>query len=243
VVVDHPVLGIIIVPAAELKAPEVLISRWHSRIEVGGSGSEGNSRTLDLRLAYAGYRETPDSRSKLDAIFRLTQSDGEQSREEATLLGRREWLFTESPWFLFGQSRFDYQRFQDYNSRLGANGGVGYSHVDTPSLSIRSRYGLGAFREFGGENRTINPEAVIGGEVRWVVWGQRLSLEADFFPELDPENLGEFRAIAQASWIVGLNRLNGVDLKLGMENEYRSQVEGNVRHNDLRYYLALTYAF
>lgn len=242
VVVDHPVLGIIEVPAGEVKVRELRPPRWRSRIEAGVSGSEGNTRTLDLRLAYAGDKETTFRRSKLDAVFRLTQTEGERSREDATVLGRREWLLTESPWFFFGQGRFDYDRFQDYDSRLAANAGVGYSHIETDSLSVRTRYGLGAYREFGSDDTRINPEALIGGEVRWAVWGQRFSLEADFFPELG-DDTGEFRAIAMASWLVGLNGLNGIDLKLGAENEYRSQVEGDVQRNDFRYYIALTYAF
>ena len=46
-----------------------------------------------------------------------------------------------------------------------------------------------------------------------------------------------------AEWVIDMSGIEGLALKLGIENEYDSQPRGDARRNDLNYYLALVYGF
>jgi hypothetical protein len=54
---------------------------------------------------------------------------------------------------------------------------------------------------------------------------------------------GEFRSVSTAEWVIALGKADGLSFKLGLENEYESDVGRDTESNDLSYYGALVFDF
>jgi len=226
-------------PEAEAKPDE---STWKHRAEAGLSGGEGNDEFLNLYLRYVGKSETETDRWKADAAYFLNTDNGERSAHEFNAGLLKDWLFPETPWFLFAQGGVDYDEFADYDFRVTANGGVGYQLVENATLDVRLRAGAGIAREFGSDDESIRPEALLGGEVDWKITdNQTLTANTFIYPDLS--DIGEYRITSEAAWEIRLNHADGMSVKVGLQNEYESEVDPGTKHNDLKYFGALIVDF
>lgn len=59
----------------------------------------------------------------------------------------------------------------------------------------------------------------------------------------DLDEFGESRVLAGSAWTIKIDEADGMSLKLGIENEYESRTEGTAKHNDVKYYGALVFDF
>ena len=70
---------------------------------------------------------------------------------------------------------------------------------------------------------------------------QTLTGYTHFYPDLGDG--GTFRNESAVHWKMTLDPTKGMSLKLGLENEYESQVGPGTKHNDIKYYGALVHDF
>ena len=91
----------------------------------------------------------------------------------------------------------------------------------------------------GGENDDLDPEGMIGFDANWQI-NSRQSFEFANNLSLQLDEVGELRNLTSLAWLIKLDQFNGVNLKLGVDNEYESDA-GNSRSNDLKYDLSLTW--
>ena len=87
-----------------------------------------------------------------------------------------------------------------------------------------------------GADDVLRPEGLISAIVgRYKLTdNQTLSSSITLYPDLiDSER---HRLISKLEWLIKINHADGVNLKLGLEDEYESQTEGGTQHNDLKYY-------
>lgn len=269
VVLDHPVMGNVTLPVDQVKAvvvtdgeggevlatpepePEPVVDTdslshkilpgWDKNFELGFNGSEGNSQTLNIHSAFDATQEDDHHRWKLGASFFQNKDDGTRTRNEFNAEVTHDWLMPDSDWFKFATAKYQYDEFQDWESRASAFIGVGKQLKKTDEHDVIGRVGIGGSYEFGSVNEIV-PEALLGLE--WVYTineRQTLASHVTVFPDLD--EFGESRTVAGVAWTLAVDEADGISLKFGVDNEYESSTEGNAKHNDVKYYGALVFDF
>ena len=230
-------------PAYEGNAlDEWFLPGWDKSLEVGFSGTDGNTETLNFYAAFSTQQETERDRWDIQARYFLAYDEGDQTRDEGHAFVIKDWLVPDERYFYFATARVDHDGFSGYDNRYSGFAGVGYDFVDDDKWSVTGRLGAGGNYEAGDVNE-FTPEALVGVEATWKIdEEQRFHIYSTFFPALDPL-FGEFRNVSGAEYKVKLAAGRGLSLKLGIENEYLSEVESGTEHNDLNYFGALVYDF
>jgi putative salt-induced outer membrane protein YdiY len=217
---------------------EPLLPGWERQFDLGISGAEGNSQSRNVHGALTAKTEAPEYRWDVQMVYDTAEEDGNQSREQFFAQANRDWLEPGSPHFYFAMGRFDWDDFQDWNYRVNTAGGYGYELVDRPGWALRGKTGLGVSRKFGGEEDELSPEGLLGLESFWKL-SEHHSIEfvTSLFPRLD--EMGEYRSLTSLSWV---NKLNAtMRLKVGLTNEYDSDVGADAKHNDFTYTTSLSW--
>ena len=253
VVMEHPVLGRITIPRAEVKAEEAVnpglfgtnfLLGWNRNLGAGLSGSAGVSSDLDVNLTMGLNREGERHRQEFTARYFYSQARDDTTGETTTgknqFFGRyiHDFLFPGSRFFLFGSGRYDYDQFEDWSQRIQASGGVGYELIQTESVQLRTRVGAGVSQTFSPSN--TSPEGLVNLDLGWdVVEGQRLTARATFFPNFG--DMPEWRFFTEAAYNISLGIIEGLGLRIGYQYEYDRGALGE--KNDLKYLANLIYNF
>jgi len=225
----------------DLSLADKLLPGWDKHFELGINGSDGNSQTFNLVSGFNATKEDESDRWKIDATYFRNQDDGNRTRNEFIGEVTHDWLMPDSPWFKFANGRYDYDEFQDWESRASGFLGVGKVLVDTSKHLVTGRAGLGGSYEFGTVNELV-PEAMLGLEWAYTINDhQKLESYVTVFPDLD--EFGESRTLAGAEWVIQIDEADSISLKFGLTNEYESKTEGIAKHNDVKYYGALVFDF
>ena len=219
-----------------------LFPDFESQFELGGSGSAGNTKTGDVRIGLRTERENEVARMKFGGTYQQSTSRGTTVRNQANAFMVHDWLFPNSPWFTFVSGNYDYDQFRAWNHRVSGFGGVGYSLAKHETFEVATRIGGGLTREFGGNNE-LRPEGLVSAAlIKWKPSdAQTVSASATLYPDLS--EFFEFRFLAGLEWLVTIDQADGLNLKLGIENEYESNTAYSKRDNDLKYYGALVLEF
>jgi putative salt-induced outer membrane protein YdiY len=199
---------------------------WDSGIELGVNGSSGTSDSFSVRSGAYIKRESRFSRLDFDTNYNFTAGDGKSTQNNAKLDLTNDWLIDEkSPWTLFAQSNFFYDKFASFDVQTNANLGIGYRFVHTPELDLMTRVGAGAEREFGGENNDWVPESLVGAEYsQRVTKTQKFYGKIEYFPEWD--QVGEYRVVSDLGWEIELVQPSNLSLKLSASDRYDSTPDG-----------------
>lgn len=264
VILDHPVLGRLVIPVPQIvAAPETPAapaapaapsapepappppSPWKFRAELGASGSDGNTDQSDLRAAIGALYEDEARRFKASAAWLTSKTDGDKTKDQQYVEATHDWLFKDSPWSVFATGRMDWDEFQDWDRRATVGGGAGYLAVDDEDFKLRFRAGLVGTREWGStdeDREDWRPEGLLGVEADWKI-NETNSIEAKstYYPDFD--DAGEYRLVSSAAWSVRLSKESSLSLKLGVEDEYDSHNENPFEKNDFRWFVALLYEF
>ena len=250
IVLEHAVLGRVTIPAAQLKPPEPenpglfgtsFLRGWKRSAEVGLNGAKGNSETLDLRVGLNLDYADDTRRWKFESRYLLSESDHETSQNHFYALLNRDFLRPDSRWFYFAGGRYDWDNFQDWKHRVNFSAGPGYHLVSSESFDLLGRVGPSVTAQ-GEQLDDVKGELLLGLEAEWrISETQTLSLRNSLFPELS--DAGEFRNLTNANWIIQLSERHPLALKIGIENDYESQVDPGNEKNDLKYFGTLMYSF
>jgi len=243
--------------AAELAATELAAERaaddgilgtgflagWDRRFELGINGSEGNSQSMNFRTGFHGDFEDDEDRWLMDTVYRTARSDGATTENKFYVQAIKDWLIPEEDYFFFANGRFDWDEFQDWDKRISGFGGVGYQFLDNDTWNVRGRAGLGGNQEMGGTlGDEFTTEALLGGEVDYNINdSQSIAFTNYLYPSL--EDAADFRNVTTLDYIIAIDRDKGVDLVLGLTNEYDSQTPATAKKNDFTYYISLVWNF
>ncbi len=213
--------------------PEV----WESSFELGIDGSEGNSTTLTFRSGVKFHRKVDWSDLKISISYVKSTAEYVETKHNAQLDAHHDWLFTDSPWSLFGKMILVYDEFRPFDLELTLNSGVGYRFVDTESTTFKGRLGSGATRQFNGPDNTWRPEAMLGIDFEHKFSErQKFHATCEYFPEWG--DFDSYRVRTDAGWEVLLDKATNMNLKLGIIDRYDSQAGGS-KPNALDYSLLL----
>jgi len=218
--------------------------KWKSEVELGYSGSRGPTLSDSLRIAANSALKTELHRWKLDASYNFATSDGKESKNDATAGVLKDWLIPETPWFGFGDARYDFDEFGSWNHRFSGHVGGGYDLLRTKPVDATLRVGLGAFEALEDEE-TTQYEALLGGEITWrVKKGMEAGAKTMWYPALNADSFGKhYRAVSSAYWKLHLSAFEAMSVKFAVDHEYESNVTGEKRHHDTKIYAAVVMSF
>lgn len=217
-------------------------SIWKGSVELGINGSEGNTRTLNGRAGAEAARETDAMLTKARISYKMARDGSQTTENKALAEARNDWKLGESKWSVFAQGSFEFDDFQDWDTRLSLYAGVGYRIIDEEKTKLNGRVGIGASREFGGTDDEWTPEGLLGADLsHQLTERQKLTASLDVYPSLSDG--GEFRSVARVAWEVLVDPEVKMSLKVGAEQRYDSDVAAGIRKSDLDYYALLVWSF
>lgn len=221
-------------------------SGWEGSVELGVTGSDGNSEAFNLRTSIDGERLTEHMETRIGLSYRYGTQNGTENTNRFEAYGRNDWLFPGSRWRAFAQAKYEYDEFQAWDSRISGYGGVGYELIrpedQKADMSLLARAGIGGSQTIGGPNEEFRPEALLGLDYNWQIKdGQKFFVVSEFYPSLD--DAGDFRWTTNAGYEIVLDEESNLYLTLGLENRYDSMPGAGAKRNDIDYYVTLGWKF
>jgi putative salt-induced outer membrane protein YdiY len=258
VVLEHPNLGKITLPAGQVKSVTTEADRiakakkeaepkWTSRIEAGLSGAEGNTDNLNFIAGLASDYRLPRGLWHFESRYFYKETEGEPTENRFYALLRRDWQFEkEERYTFFAEARYDRDQFQQWNQRAIAAGGVTYKFVEKEDLFVAFRVGGAATKEWGLEgpdqDDDVRPEGLIGVETKWKVdETKEATAQATYYPDLS--DLWEYRVLATGGLKYRLDQKGSLNLAVGAEYEYDTHRKDPFKRADVRYFALLTFDF
>jgi len=217
-----------------------LLEEWNFRLRLGMSNRDSNRQTTDINAKLTAKYKDDRDRWDISAQYFMQRRDDDKSRNDVHLAVRKDWLFPDSPWFLFGQLEWDHDEFKSWDHRVSTHGGLGYDLKDFFGLEAELRAGGGVTREFGGVDPKVRPESLFSSALTWKPDPKHtLSGSVEIFPSVDDED--EYRIRTQADWTYKFT--DNVGLSIGYWNEYDSAVPSGFEKNDTRVFGSVVFDF
>lgn len=246
-------------------------SKWLVGVELGLNGALGNSQSYNLRLSARGQRDSNNGELLAEVTYIRAEAASSDNRDadgngvadrpnleltDSKLLAslRNDWLSADGPWRYFVEATADADQFKDYDLRWSIASGPGYSFLNSTDSTVVGRIGAGLSEELGGEDQSLVPELLFGGDWKHrLSQRQKLTAKLTVYPDLSA--FGELRSVVKGSWDIDLDPQHNLKLRLGIEDRYDSKPEDEIvniggvdlpkrtEHNDLDYYATLLFEF
>ena len=256
VTVEHPDLGVLNIPAANVAGVELEESDpiyveppvptwfvgWDKTLAAGLTGSDGNTDSLNLYASFdTGYEDKTD-RWAIDADVFYSENEGVNTTNYYQASITKDWLKPDQPLFYWSQAKYENDRFTGWQERTSGYVGVGYEFISRDTYNLLGRAGVGGAYEAGVINE-FTTELFLGLEGEWTIDDDSsLQYYTYFYPSLDPA-FSDFRNTSGLAYQIAIDKGKGMSLKVGGENQYNSAAAPGTEENDLKYYLALVFDF
>ena len=230
------------VPTEWYDYPVFWLDQWEGNVEIGLSGSEGNSPTLNYLIGLDAKRETERHVLDFDLKYNRKTADSVETAHNLDSEIRWELLLEDSPWTWFIHETTEYDEFKDFDIRLSYDTGLGRELVKNDTTSLLARIGGGVSHEVGSSDEDMVPEAVFSLELSHKLnERQKLSASSEYSP--DVTDFVDYRMKSKASWEVVLDEETNLSLKVSVTDTYDSTTDGDVKPNDFDYTLTLLWNF
>lgn len=214
-------------------------SPWTSSIDVGLSGSQGNTDTLKLWTGFDLKYDDPNDLAILNALYVLNQANSGELENKGFLFARNELPMDGIAWY--AQGTIEYDDFNAIYLRMASHSGLSLTAVQDGTQLLKVRVGAGGQREWGGGSPSWVLEGQAGLDYEYKLTERtRFLLAADYSPDL--EAFATYRVRVRAAFDILLDPQNNIFLRVGAFDRYNSQPFGS-RRNDLDYYLMLSFRF
>lgn len=214
---------------------------WDGSVELGLSGTEGNTQTFNVRAGLKARHKTEFLVRTLEITSIQKSAAGITTANTALVDGRMELPMPKSRWNYYIHGLAEYDQFKAFDYRVSADTGVGYEFIQTERTTLLGRAGLSASQEIGGPDDDVKPEIAFGGEFKHKLSDTHaISGKVDYFPNVT--DFSDFRLNSQAGWEMALSKVWGLSLKLSVIDRYDSTPQG-AKPNDLDYSTLLIWVF
>jgi hypothetical protein len=214
-------------------------SPWTSSIDLGVSGSEGNSSYLTLRAGFDVKYDDPEDFAIVNAMYILSRANSGDVANKGFLLARNEMPLDGISWY--AQGAVEYDEFCKVYLRLASHSGFTFTALQDGTQLLKLRAGAGGDNESGGESPAWILEGQAGLDYEYTLTARtKFLLAADYYP--DVQNFSNYRLRGRAAFDMLLDPQNNIYLRIGLFDRYDSRPYGSKR-NDLDYYLMLSFRF
>jgi putative salt-induced outer membrane protein YdiY len=124
---------------------DLLGVRWKGRINVGGNGNRGNSRTDNVRVEGEAVARQQQNRWTLSGVFDRGKDQGNVTRHNWRVSGKYD-LFIGPRWYGYSILSLEADRFRDIDRRDTIGAGVGHQFIDTERTHLSLEGGLNYVR-------------------------------------------------------------------------------------------------
>ena len=214
---------------------------WDGSLEMGVSGSEGNTEMQRGRLVFDAKRKTEHETLDLRLRFQAAQTRGDTSENRFFARAKNEWATSSTDWRVFLEGSAERDQFQDFNWRLTGNSGFAFDAIKGDRTTMTLRAGLGGSTEFGSSRDGVFPEGTLAYELRHRI-NKNMSLTTNGEVILDFNDTGEYRTRVNAALDTNLDETGAWKLRIGVEDRYETNTT-RAKRNDLDYFVSLVYRF
>ena len=220
---------------------KVLPKIWTGSVELGLAGADGNSENFKLRAGANLKFDSDPHFMKVDLLY--SNSSANSILTENRFLGqsRYERKLGDSPWSWFVSGAVETDEFKAFDYRLSGHTGLAYTFVKNDEMLLKTRFGAGGSREFGGTNNSFTPELLFGVDYERKL-NDRVKFVAnvDYFPNIN--RFSDYRLEARATLDFLVDPTWNLTLRLGVLDRYDSTPEGR-KPNDIEYNVTLLWKF
>lgn len=212
---------------------------WDLELSLGLNGSRGSTDSDNVRAGFSAKQETNRNIFDLNLTWKYANEDSSDTENRFVGLVRNDWkLGDDSPWSLFAEGEYEYNKFQNFEHRTRGAAGVGYRIIGDENASLRARVGVGYTYSFGDvDDGFANGLVGLDFETR-VTDNQSLVTSVTYYPNFDETD--EFRLVSTAAYQIELTDDGNLSLRLGVEN--RRDTLANPE-SDTDYFVLLVYGF
>lgn len=215
---------------------------WTGNVAFGLYGSDGNTERLNLRGEVDGERDTDKHLTTFLTTYSYAEDEGTTTENKYNAKIRNDFKLENPEWFIFAQGQLETDKFQDWDQRVSLFAGPGHVFIDDDKTKLIGSVGLGAVREFGGEDDDWTPEAIISGSLdHKLTEHQHIKASAELLPNLDDG--GEYRLNSRLVWELLVDPEVNLKLLAGVEDRYNSDPGGNADHNDVDFFILLSWGY
>lgn len=241
--IPRPMGGPIVGPDGKIRTgldAHVAPSPWNWGVDLGLTGSQGNTDTLKLRAGLDLRYDSPDDVMIFNVMYILNQANGGQLENKGFALLRNE-IPIDDMFGWYAQTALEYDEFRTIDFRFASHSGLAFTAYQDPSQLLRFRAGFGTAYESGGGVNEWLMEAQAGLDYEYRLTDRtKLTAAADYFPNV--ENFAQYRVRVRASFDILLDPETNVLLRIGAFDRYDSKPYGSQR-NDLDYFMTLQFRF
>lgn len=216
---------------------------WSGAVELGLSGSDGNTENFNMRAAFDLARKVGLGESALNLTYRYSAEGGDATANRFVASARHDQRFSAtSKWRYFITGVYEFDEFQDWRHRLTLGNGLGYAFVEDDTTKLIGRVGIGASKRWGGADESWIPEGILGLDFEHKL-SERTSVYAtvNYLPDLS--DFPQYRLNSTAGLKVVVDPELGLNLHAGFEDRYDSNPGPGSRRNDIDYFLMLGWKF
>ncbi|RMF38058.1 MAG: DUF481 domain-containing protein [Planctomycetota bacterium] len=214
---------------------------WKNSAELGINGTDGNSESISFQAGTRLKRKTEITLFDLRLSHNRTYANGVERQNNALMYHDFEKFFGDSRWTFYLKNGLEYDEFKAFDLRYNINSGAGFRVYNRDDLSLTTRLGSGASREFGGPDNRWTPEVLLGVDYEHQVTKRnKLIARADYFPSW--ADFGDFRSVVDVAWEYLLDEDGNLSLKVGANDRYDSTPNGR-KPNDINYSAMLLIKF
>jgi len=218
-----------------------LFPGWEHKLGAGFNGKQGNTNSQSAHAEYRGFFENEQKRWEIRSVYDFNDGGDDDAQNEFYAQATRDWLSPDSEWFYFAFGKYQWDEFKSWDHKVSATLGTGYEFINRKDLLLLGRLGLAGEQTVGGPEPGFTPELMAGADFKKTFNEQHsLAAKTSFYQSFD--NTG-WRNISTLDWDISIDKLLGLGLRLGLENEHESQPDGNDVHNDFKYKLSLVWGW
>ncbi|MFG0292209.1 MAG: YdiY family protein [Phycisphaerales bacterium JB050] len=226
---------------SEIEAAEeaAAVSPWELELSLGLNGSRGSTDSDNIRAGFTANRETSREIFSLGLTYKYANEDSSDTENRFVGLARNDWkLGDDSPWSVFAEGEYEYNKFQNFENRVRGAGGLGYRIIGDENATLRARVGAGYTYSFGDVDEGF-ANGLIGLDFETkVTENQTLVTSMTYYPNFDDTD--EYRLVSSAAYSIDLSSDGNLSLLLGVENRRDSESDPK---SDTDYFVLLVYGF
>ena len=224
------------------KAPIAELKPWSFYLSLGANGTFSVNDEINLHAAGGVRYETTDFKFNLDGAYDFGAVNNDTSDNNFLANALEEWTLGDTRWIAFGQQQYEYDEFQAWEHRMSAYGGPGYRLIESDTMELTVRAGVGATYQIGDVHE-LSAEMLLAETFTWQLSKrQKVGVISSIAPKFT--DFSSFRVQIGAEWIMALDdSKKGLALTVGARDQYESKPDSGSVANDLRVYAGVRYDF
>ncbi|MBO7741642.1 MAG: DUF481 domain-containing protein, partial [Victivallales bacterium] len=214
---------------------------WSGEFTLDISGKSGNTDKFNAGAGASATLAGPDDKLRLYVTGKYERESGITSTEEyiGGIDFERNIADTRSAWY----ARYEIEQEETSGLSLRHEVGLGYGYyfLKDDITTLRGRVGFtGATKEYtdGSHDDALGIEMALHFERKIDEWGKLVS-DLTYQPTF--EDLGNFRLIHESALDIPVLVSVPLNLRIGMKNEYNSQVAEGTEHMETSYFAKIVY--